>query len=272
MKYIVFICSLFLLFSCQKEEFEIHNLNGNQISVIGHGGMGIGHTYPMNSLESILNSLNLGAEGIEMDIQMTKDGVLVAYHDSTLQESTNLSGLIHHKTWEELKNARYSYPHYANYKLVRLEDVLKSISNPSQYIYFFDIKGFYPQQDSLFRDQLIQALIEIIDKYNLVEKTFVEFKNEVLISHLYTLRPDIKQFVYNEFDYALKLAIQYGLHGITIPVDKLTQDKVKLAHSHHVMVATFNTHSSKRNIRAVKHNVDYIHTDRLKHLLKILNK
>lgn len=59
---------------------------------------------------------------------------------------------------------------------------------------------------------------------------------------------------------------------ITIPVDKLTQDKVKLAHSHHVMVATFNTHSSKRNIRAVKHNVDYIHTDRLKHLLKILNK
>ena len=96
---------LFVVSSCQKEDFEIINLNNNKITVLGHGGMGIGETYPMNSFESILNCLNLGADGTEIDVQMTKDGVLVAFHDESLEHSTNISGRIFNKTWDEIKAA-----------------------------------------------------------------------------------------------------------------------------------------------------------------------
>ena len=109
-----------LLFSCGKKDFDINNLNNNKIAVIGHGGMGISHSYPMNSQESILKCLNLGADGTEIDVQMTKDGVLIAFHDSLLNHSTNLSGTVHSKTWAEIEGAIYSHPNYSKYNVVKL--------------------------------------------------------------------------------------------------------------------------------------------------------
>jgi|SRR5690554_580318 len=259
-----------LLLSCRKNDFDINNLNNNKVSAIGHAGMGIGHTYPMNSLESILNALNLGADGTEIDVQMTKDGILVAFHDFNLEESTNLSGHIYEKTWEELEGARFSYAHYGDYQLIRLDDVFNAIPDQDEYTYFLDFKNFNPNKDSVYFETLNNAIIEVVDKYNLIENTYVEFKSEILIKELIEVRPDIKQFIYTNYDYALSLAEQYNLHGITVAVDKLTHERVELAHSKNIMVATFNTHSHQRNITAVEHNVDFIQTDRLKHLLKIL--
>lgn len=271
MKNITYLLILLaFLFSCKKHDFDINNLNGNKIGVIGHGGMGIGHTYPMNTLEGFLNALNLGPDGVEIDVQMTKDGVLVAFHDQKLEESTNLSGHIYDKTWTELVNGQFLYPHYGNYKLIRLDDVFKSIPNQDKYTYFLDFKNFQPNKDSLYFNKLNTAIINIIDKYNLLENTYVEFKSEMLIVKLQETRPDIKQFIYAKYDLALSLAEQYNLEGITVPIDKITIEKVQLAHSKGIMVATFNTHSHKRNINAVEHNVDFIHTDRLKHLIGIL--
>jgi len=261
---------LAFLFSCKKYDFEINNLNGNKVGIIGHGGMGIGHTYPMNSLESILNCIHLGADGTEIDVQMTKDGILVAFHDINLEESTNLSGHIYDKTWAELEGARYSYPHYGNYKLIRLDDIFKTIPNQDQYTYFLDFKNFNPNKDAAYFDVLNTEIIKLIDKYNLVQNTYVEFKSEKLIQELQAIRPDIKQFIYTEYYLALSLAEQYNLHGLTISVDQLSHEKVAVAHSKGIMVATFNTHSHKRNVTAVEHNVDFIHTDRLEHLMGIL--
>jgi|SRR5690554_1274304 len=271
MKNSIFLFAFILfLFSCEKNDFDIKNLNKNQVKALGHGGMGIGQTYPMNSLESILNCLNLGADGTEIDVQMTKDGVLVAFHDQSLELSTNLSGKIYNKTWAEIEGARFSYPYYGNYQLIRLDDLFKNIPNQDNYIYFLDCKNFQPNKDSTYFETFNNAIIEIIDKYNLIENTFVEFKSEILIQKLQAVRPDIKQFIYTDFANALSLAEQYNLEGLTVTVDQLTHEKVELAHSKGIMVATFNTHSHKRNIKAVEHNVEFIQTDRVKHLVKLL--
>ena len=271
MKNIFFLLAVvMILFSCRKKEFEINNLNGNKITVLGHGGMGIGSIYPMNSLESILNCLNLGADGTEIDVQMTKDGVLIAYHDETFDESTNLSGKAHTKTWDEIKGTRYTSPIYSNYEVISLDDLFQNISNPDEYIYFFDIKLYDANQNADFFNKFNSALIEIIDKYNLLESVYVEFRNESSIIALREIRPDIRQFIFNEFEYGLSLAEQYNISGITISLNELSKERVELLHSRGIMIATFNTHSNKRNIEAIEYNVDFIQTDRLKHLIKIL--
>ena len=54
-KHLILTLSItFFFISCSKESFT----TDNNIIVLGHGGMGIGQTYPMNSYESILKSLN----------------------------------------------------------------------------------------------------------------------------------------------------------------------------------------------------------------------
>ena len=265
---------LFLIFlniiSCKKDEFDIINLNGNTISVLGHGGMGIGHTYPMNCFESIAYCLNLGADGTEIDVEMTKDSVLVAFHDLELSDRTNISGNIYKKNWNEISNANYKDPVYTGYKIINLDILFSGLKNKSEKLFAFDCKNFNPDTSAHYRNTFCNALINIIDKYNIQDNVIIELKREDLIKTLKYLRPDLKIFIYSEFDNGLILAKKYQLQGMVISVDKITKEQVSIAHQNGLQVAVFNTHSNSRNIEAINKNVDIIETDNLKHLMKIL--
>lgn len=261
---------LFVVSSCQKEDFKIINLNNNNVSVLGHGGMGIGHTYPMNSYESILNCLSLGADGTELDVQMTKDSVLVAFHDVSLEHSTNISGQIFNKTWNEISNAIYKDTPYTNYKLITLDELFSNIANQTEYTFFLDCKNFNPDTSSSYLNTFNNALIRIIDKHNLANNVYIEFKRKDLIKSLKIKRPGLKIFVYSDYDLALEIVNEFQLQGITISVDRISKEQVLEAHSKGIMVAVFNTHSHSRNIEAIEKNVDFIQSDKVKHLIKLL--
>ena len=266
---VIFIM-LFIVSSCQKEDFDIINLNSNKISILGHGGMGIEHTYPMNSFESILNCLSIGADGTELDVQKTKDSVLVAFHDESLENSTDISGRIFNATWAEIKNATYTGPLYTNYKLITLNELFTNIANLTEYTFFLDCKNFNPDTSSLYLNTFNNALIKIIDEHNLGNSVYIEFKRKDLIKSLKIKRPDLKIFEYSDFDLALDIVTEFQLQGITISVDNISKDEVIKAHNNGTMIAVFNTHSKNRNIEAIEKNVDFIQSDKVKHLIKIL--
>jgi len=50
-----------------------------------------GYYYPENSLEAIISYYKMGGDVVELDIQATKDGVLVLMHDATLSRMTDWS-------------------------------------------------------------------------------------------------------------------------------------------------------------------------------------
>ncbi len=270
MKNTVILFLLFMISSCHKEEFDILNLNNNQISVLGHGGMGIGHTYPLNSFESILNCLNLGAEGTEIDVQMTKDSVLVAFHDPFLEHSTNMSGQIFNKEWNEIKNAVYTDQPYTDYRVVTLDELFSNIPNLTKYTFFLDCKNFNPDMSPAYSKTFNNAIIQIINKYGLENSVYFEFKRVDLIESLKEIRPDLNIFVYEDFDLGLEIVNKYSLQGITISVDNISKNEVTKAHDNGTMIAVFNAHSKKRNIDAIEKNVDFIQSDRVKHLIKML--
>lgn len=57
---------------------------------------------PENTMLSFYTGVYMGANGIETDVQMTKDGVLVLYHDDTLERILGIEGSIKDYTYEEL--------------------------------------------------------------------------------------------------------------------------------------------------------------------------
>ena len=120
-KLLILLSCLIITLSCSKENFDVANLNGNEISAFGHGGMGTRSTYPINTYESLMKCLNFGSDGTELDIQMTKDSVLIAFHDIDLSESTNISGLVNSLNWSEIKNAHYTDPLYTSYSIISLD-------------------------------------------------------------------------------------------------------------------------------------------------------
>lgn len=69
---------------------------------INYAHRGASEYYPENTILSFRKGLEMGANGIETDVQKTKDGVVVLFHDDTLNRVTGKSGSIADYTYSEL--------------------------------------------------------------------------------------------------------------------------------------------------------------------------
>jgi glycerophosphoryl diester phosphodiesterase len=65
---------------------------------------------PENTLASFASALELGAEIVELDVQLTRDGQLVVIHDPTLDRTTSGRGLVLDHTVTEVRAVSAGYP------------------------------------------------------------------------------------------------------------------------------------------------------------------
>lgn len=263
------IILIIALFACKKDSFDVQNLNNNKVTILGHAGLGIDRNYPMNSLESILACIHLGADGTEMDVQMTKDGVLVAYHDEHLETNTSGSGKIFEHNWDEIKNLTFKYPPFTSYKLQKIEDILANIPNQKQYIFSFDCKNYNPDTTAVYHNQFKTALFDLIDRFDLGGRCNFENRRIDLLKTIKADRPHLNLYVYSHFERAMEVALTYNLKGIILPIKDITKEQVAIAHHNNLWVCVFNAHSKSKNIEALEKNVDINQTDKLEHAIKI---
>ena len=134
---IIMFLLLMIISSCKKVNInDIHNLNGDFIYVIGHGGVGfqtLSTQLPENSMISIMKAIEVyGADGVEVDVQLSKDLQLVLYHDDRLETSTDGIGFVYEYNLIELTEIKYNRDIYANLfideHVVSLETVLQKFS------------------------------------------------------------------------------------------------------------------------------------------------
>jgi len=60
---------------------------------------------PENTIAAFDNGLALGADGLELDVHLSRDGLVVVHHDRTLDRTTSLRGPIAERTADELARA-----------------------------------------------------------------------------------------------------------------------------------------------------------------------
>lgn len=127
--------------------------------VISHRGGG--ENYPENTLLAFSKSIEMGCDAIEIDVQVTKDNVVVVYHPDDLKKWTNGYGSISSHSWKEIAtlNAGYNYKpedghpfKEENLHIPRIEEVLHDFPKT---LIIVDMK-------SLPAETLVKALIETI--------------------------------------------------------------------------------------------------------------
>ena len=84
---------------------------------------------PENTLEAFRLAMEQGADGIELDVQLTKDGELVVIHDETIDRVSNGKGAVRDYTLEELKSFSVSnhFEQYPDVKIPTLREVLELV-------------------------------------------------------------------------------------------------------------------------------------------------
>ena len=84
---------------------------------------------PENTLEAFRLAVEQGADGIELDVQMSADGALVVIHDETLNRVSDGSGFVKDRTLAELKALDFSKPRpgYGRVRIPELSEVYRLV-------------------------------------------------------------------------------------------------------------------------------------------------
>ncbi|MGI5959668.1 MAG: glycerophosphodiester phosphodiesterase [Massiliimalia sp.] len=93
--------------------------------IINYAHRGASSYAPENTFSAFYLGLQMGADGIETDIHATRDGVLVLFHDDTLDRVTNASGPVCNLTYQELCEVEIWGNGKTFDRIVTLEEFLK---------------------------------------------------------------------------------------------------------------------------------------------------
>jgi len=103
---------------------QLHNPNDPKVLVAAHRGDW--RNYPENSLMAFQSAIDMGVDIIEVDLDISKDGVVVIMHDQTLDRTTNAKGKPSDYTLEELRKLklRNGLGRLTHHQIPTLEEVM----------------------------------------------------------------------------------------------------------------------------------------------------
>lgn len=129
--------------------------------IIAHRGIFDNIKIPENSIKAFQKAIDKNIP-IELDVQLTKDNVLVVFHDHTLDRMTSQKGILQEKTYEEI--SKYNLLD-TNLKIPKFEEVLKLVKN--KVLLDIEIK------DTKRISKTCDVLLNLLDGYsNFIIKSF----------------------------------------------------------------------------------------------------
>lgn len=227
---------------------------------------------PENTMASFQMAQKLGSQGIELDVQLTKDGVPVVIHDELLDRTTNLCGQVSTYTWEELRQAdagSWMGEAWREEKVPALEEVLDAFSGMFLNI---ELKNSVVSHPGL-EEKVISLITRYCDLANVILSSF----NPQSVQRIKQLAPEISTgFLYEtepEHTSAIGFAVELLADAVHPDYQLLTEEKVYTFHEHGLLVNTWTVNDPEEMKKMVRMGVNGIITnypDRLKELIDSL--
>lgn len=153
--------------------------------VIGHrGAAGIA---PENTLVAFRKAAELGADGVEFDVQRTADGELVIFHDENLKRTTNISGVLRQVTWADLQAADSGSWFAKDFEGERVPKMRTLF----EFMRTNDLLMFIELKDPFRYPGIEEQIAELIHEYNFVERAQVRSFYHDALHNFQRIAPDI---------------------------------------------------------------------------------
>ncbi|MGG1241507.1 glycerophosphodiester phosphodiesterase [Bacillus cabrialesii] len=146
--------------------------------------------YPENTMLSFEKGIEAGADGIEFDVQLAKDGRIVVIHDERLDRTTSLKGFVKDTAYDVIKTANAAANHdqtYSDTKVPLLEDVL-SWAEKKNFLLNIELKN------SVIRyEGMEEKVLEAVKRFNLEERVILSTFNHESLALCARLAPHIER-------------------------------------------------------------------------------
>lgn len=223
-------------------------------TVMAHRGLSA--DAPENTLYAFSDAISVGADFIELDVQQTRDGVLVVMHDSNLKRTTGVNKDIWDVDYADIQNldaGSWFDPAYANARIPTLEETLQFVDKRAKLN--IEIKPTKHGSDTLEQD-----VAELITRYQYTDACYVTSFSYGSLKKVKEVNPEIctgylMSVAYGQF-YSLKYADAFSLNKVFV-----TSQVVNAAHQQgkQIFAWTVNGMSEVRSLCNL--HVDSIITD-----------
>jgi len=199
---------------------------------------------PENTMAAFRKAVDMKADGIELDVHLSKDGHLIVMHDETLNRTSNGKGLIASYTLEELKRldaGSWFGKEFKGEKIPTFDEVLEFICKTELFINV-EIKAGYRIYPTIE-----EKVLACLQKYNMLDRCIISSFDHYSLFRVKELNPNVKTgllygaSLYEPWEYAKSVKVN-ALHPLYLTLDK---HFIEEAYAHNLDINTYTVNDEK---------------------------
>lgn len=214
---------------------------------------------PENTLYSFEEAVGIGADYIELDVQLTADEQLVVFHDKTIERTTNGKGELSKYTYEELQEfsagSWFSKDgEFDDAKIVLLSDVLENFGN--DILFNIEIKNHGDVRKTA------EKTVEVIEEYGIERSCYITSFSYNALKVVKKINPKIKTALIANVASSTSFSQLKYIDAVSLNYIFINSSIVNMAHQNgkRVFVWTVDGRSDIQHMIAI--GVDNIITNR----------
>ena len=236
---------------------------------INYAHRGASAYYPENTILSFEKALEMGATGIETDVQLTKDGVLVLIHDEMVDRTTNGKGFVKDYTYREISKLDagcWMGEEFTGIKIPTVEELIYLVKD-KDIIINFEIKS-----GIIIYEDIEEKLIDLIYKHKINHKVILSSFNHYSVAKCKKISKGINtgvlymEGIYKPYNYAKTVGAN-AIHPYFLAIN---EEVIKDTKKHRVQINVFTVDDEEKMKYFLDMNVDGIITNCPDKLHKIM--
>lgn len=222
---------------------------------------------PDNTRSAFLRALNYPIDGIELDVQLSADGVPVLYHDKTLHRTGGGRRRVADLTLSQLQQLDWGswfHPHFSREPLMTLAELLPLLDRIPHLL--VEIKSQPDEQDPDHVRRLTEKVIALMTqpRYRRYQERLLilSFDPEVLrLAH--QLAPHLKKVLnLTGFEPHEAACDHEFLWAVDVHIARLNENLIKSARQHRLRIMSYTLNGPRQVAKAMRMGIDGIISDR----------
>lgn len=233
--------------------------------IIAHRGASA--VAPESSGAAIRGAALAGADMIELDVQMTRDGRLVVFHDERLERTTTGAGMAAKKRYAQLARLEagaWFHPRFAGERILLLSQALRLI--PKRMRINLELKS------TVARTSLVRRVLHTVRRAGVVRRLVLSSFDPRMLRPLRRTRLAYALICREQPDRALRRAIRLGCAAWHPAHTVVSSRRVTRAHNAGLRVYAWTVDDLTRARQLVGRGVDGVFTNDPARLVKHLRR